>query len=214
MLDTLAASAPDDPIQWRGVAVVDRDVPDTELERMHALGVRGIRINLVFRGGISSDDVMALADRIAPAGWHVQLLIDVSRFERLGERLAGLPVPFVVDHMGHVPAERGPDDPGFQTLAQLLADGQGWVKLTGPNRTSALPGPPFTDVAPFFDALRKARPDRCLFGTDWPHVQLPGPMPNDAELVDEFLHLVPDPAERRTILVDNPARLYGFPETL
>lgn len=211
MLDTLAATGGgDDPIEWRGIAVVDRDVDDASLERMHALGVRGIRINLVFPGGVTFQDVQALAGRIAGLGWHIQFLVDVSRFERLAERLSTLPVPSVVDHMGHVPAGRGTGDPGLRTLVDLVADGNTWVKLTGPNRISALERAPFTDVEPFFHALREAGPSRCVFGTDWPHVQLPGPMPNDGDLVDEFLRLVPNEAERRAILVDNPARLYGF----
>lgn len=210
MLATLTASLPDDPIKWRGVAVVDSYVTDDELQKMHDAGVRGIRINLLFAGGVTFDDIVALADRIKALGWHIQCLVDISNFERLAERLGSLPVPCVIDHMGHQPTRLGIDSPGFRELLGLMADGRTWVKLTGPNRISALDAAPFTDVEPFFQALRQTRQDRCLFGTDWPHVQLPGPMPNDGVLVDEFLRLIPDQAGRQIILVDNPARLYGF----
>ena len=210
MLHTLSASRNDDEIQWRGVAVVDRNVSDGELQSMHDLGVRGIRVNLVFAGGVTFEDVKALANRIKTLGWHVQFLVDVSKFERLADKLNGLPVHSVVDHMGHIPTSRGVEHPGFKDLLSLMTEGRTWVKLTGPNRISALDHAPFTDVDPFFHALREAREDRCLFGTDWPHVKLPGPMANDAALVNEFLRSVSKPSTRRAILVDNPANLYQF----
>ena len=210
MLDTLSGITADDELQWRGVAVVDRHVSDDELHYMHKVGVRGIRVNLVFPGGITFDDVKALADRIKALNWHIQFFVDVSKFERLAERLNNLPVPTVVDHMGHMPTSFGIDHPGFKALLSLVADGRTWVKLTGPNRISSLDHAPFTDVDPFFLSLRAAREDRCLFGTDWPHVKLPGSMPNDATLVDEFLRLVPESSSRQAILVDNPERLYQF----
>lgn len=210
MLDTLAASTDTDSIEWRGVAVVDRHISDEELSQMNALGVRGIRINLVFPGGVTFEDIVSLAARIKPFGWHIQFFVDVSKFENLAERLSKLPVPSVVDHMGHLSTRLGIANPGFRELVDLMADGRTWVKLTGPNRISTLPEAPFTDVEPFFEALREARQDRCLFGTDWPHVQLPTPMPPDHILVNEFLRLVPDNRDRQAILVDNPATLYGF----
>lgn len=212
MLDTLAAIRNDDPIQWRGVAVVDRSFTDAEFERMHALGVRGIRINLLFPGGVPFSDIETLAERVTGLGWHVQFLVDVSKIERLAERLDRLPTDSVIDHMGHIPAHQSAHDPGFRQLLALLEAGRTWVKLSGPNRVSSLGQAPFEDVDAFVTELVSTREDRCLFGTDWPHVQLPGPIPNDGDLVDEFLRLVPDAATRRRILSDNPAKLYGFSE--
>ncbi|MFC3606786.1 amidohydrolase family protein [Stutzerimonas tarimensis] len=209
MLETLTASGSDE-LQWRGVAVVDSSVTDAQLERMHAAGVRGIRMNLLFAGGVTFAEIETLARRVAGLGWHVQFLVDVSMFERLAERLDRLPTDSVIDHMGHMPTGKGVEDAGFQILLQLLQGGRTWVKLTGPNRISSLPRAPFLDVDPLFSALLAAREDRCVFGTDWPHVQLPGPMPNDGDLVDEFLRLMPDAALRGKVLTDNPARLYGF----
>ncbi|MGH8600627.1 MAG: amidohydrolase family protein, partial [Burkholderiales bacterium] len=213
MLETLSARRPDDDIQWRGVAVVDRDVTDAELERLHAVGVRGIRMNLLFPGGIDFAAMEQLGGRIADLGWHAQLFVDVSRFDRLAERVSRLRVDAVVDHMGYMATSKGLKDPGFQDLLALLRDGRTWVKLSGPNRITALDRSPYTDVDPFLTALLEARSDRCVFGTDWPHVQLSTPMPNDGSLVDEFLRLVTSPADRQAILVDNPARLYGFRDT-
>ncbi|MBK3869546.1 amidohydrolase family protein [Pseudomonas stutzeri] len=210
MLDTLAAQAPGDDIEWRGVAVVDPSITDGELDRMNRLGIKGIRINLVFPGGISFKAVEALAQRVHDFGWHVQFLVDVSRFEDLERKLTGLPTAVVVDHIGHLSAHLGTSDAGFKVLRNMVASGKAWVKLTGPNRISSYAQAPFLDVDPMLRALVDANSERCLFGTDWPHVQLPTPIPNDGDLVDEFLRLVESPSLRRRILVENPALLYGF----
>ncbi|MDN5515265.1 amidohydrolase family protein [Ectopseudomonas composti] len=210
MLDTLARQRPDDAIEWRGVAVVNAAITDAELQHMDRLGVRGVRVNLVFPGGVEFSDIEALSRRIAELGWHVQFLLDVSRFEDLAGKLGRLPTPVVIDHMGHLPAHKGTTEPGFAALLKMLDNGKAWVKLTGPNRISAHQRAPYQDVDPLFLALVEANSEHCIFGTDWPHVQLPTPIPNDGELVDELLRLLPSAALRQRILVDNPARLYGF----
>lgn len=210
MLDMLAQAQSDDDITWRGIAVVSGAVSDAQLEAMHAVGVRGIRINLVFPGGITFADVQYLAKRVSGLGWHIQFLVDVSNFEQLAERLHALPVDCVIDHMGHIPTEKTPQHPGFQELLALIKAGKTWVKLTGPNRLSQLQHAPFYDVDPFFNALVETRIDRCLFGTDWPHVQLSTPMPNDADLVNELFRLLPCTKQQHAVLVENPAVLYGF----
>ena len=197
-------------LAWRGVAVLDADVSDEEIERLHGLGVRGVRINLLFPGGVDFDAITSLSERIAQWGWHVQCLIDVSNFENLGVTLDRLPVAKVIDHMGHVPTQRGIDHPGFQHLLQRLEKGDTWVKLSGPNRMTTQASTPYRDVDPFFSALVERNEERCVFGTDWPHVKLPGSMPNDGDLVDELLRLVDRNAILEKILVHNPARLYGF----
>lgn len=210
MLTMLSKTQVHDDVEWRGVAVVSNAITDAQLESMHAVGVRGIRINLVFPGGITFSDVQYLARRVAGLGWHIQFLVDVSNFELLSERLNALPVDCVIDHMGHIPTQKTVSHSGFQELLELLKAGRTWVKLTGPNRISQLQQSPFYDVDPFFQALVEARLDRCLFGTDWPHVQLPTSMPNDADLVNEFLRLVPSTEQQHAILVENPAKLYQF----
>ena len=142
-------------------------------------------------------------------GWHLQLLVDARQLPPMAQRLARLPVPFVVDHMGHMPTSAGLDDPGFRTLVDLVRDGA-WVKLSGAFRTSVA-GAPFADTIPFARALNDAAPERCLWGSDWPHVAAWDGPPPVGDLLDLLAEWVPDEARRRLIFVDNPRRLYGFP---
>lgn len=213
MADALAASRDDSlGIEWRGIAVLDDRVGEAELERLNGLGVRGVRLNLLYQGAdVGFDQAARLADRIAPLGWHLQFLIDITLFEDFAGRLSRLPVESVVDHIGHFPAGKGPETSQFADLKALMREGRSWVKLSGPNRISA------HDVAPFTDAQRLAHdliehaPDQLVFGTDWPHVQLKCSMPDDGVLVDELYRWCGnDEAVTKRILVDNPARLYSF----
>lgn len=193
----------------RGVAVVDESVSDRELRALHVAGFRGVRFNLVFRGGVSLDAVDTIARRIAPLNWHVQLFVDVSTLDDLAGLVARLPVPVVVDHMGFMPVARGMRDAGFQALLKLLGMGRVWVKLSGANRITARPKLPYDDVVPFAQALIAANPERLVFGTDWPHVSLKVPMENTGALLDELAIWAPDVHLREKILVHNPGRLYG-----
>jgi len=194
---------------WRGVAVVDDNVSAAALAALHAAGFRGARFNLVYRGGVARAALEAVARRIAPLGWHIQLFADVSRFDDLAGLLTDLPVPAVIDHMGFVPAARGIDDAGFRALLRALGAGRAWVKLSGANRLTARRLPPYDDVVPFARALIAANSDCLVFGTDWPHVLLPVPMANTGALLDELATWAPDLYVREKILVHNPARLYG-----
>jgi 2-pyrone-4,6-dicarboxylate lactonase len=206
-LDALAEAGP----AFRMVAVPAPDAPQAELERMAAAGVRGVRFNLVSRGGGSLDGLESMARRLAPLGWHIQLFAGPETLARIEPALAALPVPVVIDHMGHVTTDLGLDNPGFQALLRLLRGGNAWVKLSGAYRTSCEPRAPYRDVVPYAQALIEAGPERCVWGSDWPHPMHNGrPMPNDGDLADLLADWAPDPAVRRRILVDNPARLYGF----
>lgn len=198
------------PDRLRGVAVVDGSVSDDELQEMDRLGVRGLRINVLFRGGVGFELAHALAERIAPLGWHLQFLIDISEAEGYAAELRRLAVDSVVDHMGHMPVWKGVDHPAFQDLLALLGEERTWVKLSGAYRISAEDHPPYVDVRPFARALIQARPDRLVWGSDWPHPAVTRPMPNDGALLDLLADWAPDPELRRRVLVDNPARLYGF----
>jgi predicted TIM-barrel fold metal-dependent hydrolase/DNA-binding FadR family transcriptional regulator len=198
------------PGRLRGVAVIDADATDAELRALHEAGVRGVRANLLFAGGIGLAAAEALAHRIAPLGWHLQLLLPVGDMPDFADRLAALPVPIVVDHMGHTPPAAVSGNAGFAGLLRLVAEGRAWVKLSGAYRVTA-DGPPFGDVGPIARALVAANPGRCLFATDWPHPAIAWPMPNDGDLLDLLADWVPDAATRRRILCDNPAELYGFP---
>lgn len=198
-------------IEWRGIIVTDEQISDAELERLDQLGVRGVRMNLLFRGGIGIATATRLAERIAPLGWHLQFLVDISQFDDFAGFASALPVPAVVDHMGHMPAALGPTHPAFADLLALLREGRTWVKLSGPNRLTSHQHPPYSDVDPLAQALIATAPQCLVFGTDWPHVQLPTPMPNDGDLLDEFDRWIDgDTALAAQILVTNPAALYGF----
>ncbi len=128
------------PERLRGIAVVAPDVADAELDVLDAAGVRGLRCNELFGGGIGLEAMESLARRIARRGWHLQLLIDGRRLPIISARLVGLPVPFVVDHMGYIPTAGGLDDPGFQELCKLLKEADCWVKISGANRIASEPG--------------------------------------------------------------------------
>ena len=196
--------------KWRGVAVVEPCVTNSQLADLHAAGFRAVRINLLFKGGLQLDALEQIARAIRPLDWHVQLLLDGRDLPELADRLQSLPVNFVVDHMGHMPASVGTGHAGFQTLLQLLRGGRCWVKLSGAYRISAKLQP-YDDAVPFARALADAAPDKLVFGTDWPHPSITVPMPQDASLLDLLPTWVPDEATRRQILVENPARLYDFP---
>lgn len=194
---------------WRGVAVVEPCVTDSRLAELHAAGFRGVRINLLFKGGLQMEALEQIARAIQPLGWHVQLLLDGRDLPELADRLRRLPVDFVVDHMGHMPASLGAGHPGFQTLLDLLRGGRCWVKLSGAYRISAKPQP-YDDAIPIARALVETAPDKLVFGTDWPHPSISVPMPQDASLLDLLPLWAPDEATRHKILVENPARLYDF----
>ena len=171
--------------------------------------MRGFRANLVSKLGVQFDVARRLAERVRPLGWHVQFLMDIEEFPELDRLLDGYPVEVVIDHMGRPDTGRGVGAPGFQSLLRFLRTGRGWAKLSGPYRTSLQPMP-HVDIVPFAHALVEAAPEQLVWGTDWPHVRLDTPMPNDGDLVDLLAQWVPDPAIRQRVLVDNPARLYGF----
>lgn len=199
-------------IEWRGIAVLDDGVSDAELEKMNDLGVRGVRLNLLYEGAdVGFDEAARLAERIAPLGWHLQFLIDITSFENFAKRMSQLPVESVIDHIGHFPAGMGSKTPQFLELKALMQEGRSWVKLSGPNRTSAHDVAPFSDVQLLAQDLVEHVPDRLVFGTDWPHVKLASSMPDDGELVEEFYRWIGgDEALAQQILVNNPARLYSF----
>jgi predicted TIM-barrel fold metal-dependent hydrolase len=206
LLDALEGS----PDKLRGVAVVDADISDAELDQLSAAGVVGLRLNVLFRGGVSLDQIEALAQRIAPRGWHLQFLLDARDLPDLAPRLHRLPVDIVIDHMGHMPVSSGVNHPGFRGLLKLVESGRCWVKLSGANRIS-VNGPPYNDTTPFAHALIAANPERMVWGSDWPHVAIEGYMANDGDLLSLLADWAPDEATRRLILRDNPARLYRFP---
>ena len=204
MLETLAAHR----ARLRGVAVIPLGLPDRELARMKEAGVVGLRLNVLYGGGVGLDQVARLGALAREMGWHLQFLLDARELGPIAGDLSRLPVPIVFDHMGHMPASAGVDHPGFRALVGLVRDGA-WVKLSGAFRVSVA-GPPYADTIPFARALGEAAPERCLWGSDWPHVAAWDGPPKLPALLDLMAEWVPDAARRNRVFVDNPRRLYGF----
>jgi predicted TIM-barrel fold metal-dependent hydrolase len=202
LLDALREGGP----AFRGIVVPGADIDDGALREMHERGVRGVRLNLVNPQVVGLDQTLALFERVAAWGWHLQVLLDLTRhgsgmLQSLCDRVT---VPVVVDHMGKLP-------PGTRrhALFDLVKAGRCWVKLSAPYRTSNEP-PPHADIAGLARALADANPAQVLWGSDWPHTEQHGGMPEACSLTALFHDWFPDAACRTQICVANPARLYGY----
>jgi predicted TIM-barrel fold metal-dependent hydrolase len=205
-LDAIASSGG----TYRGVAVVQDDITDRELHRLHAGGIRGIRFNFVKHlGGVPDLGVFhRLLKRVKPLGWHIVLHFDAGDILEQRDLLGLIDVPFIIDHMGRVKAGDGLGQQPFQALLALFRNNPlAWIKICGAERVS-VGKRPFRDAVPFAQALIAIDPGRLLWGTDWPHPNISKDMPNDGELVDLLGEMCPDPATRRRILVDNPTHMY------
>ena len=207
------------PDRLRGVVVPTSDTSDADLDRWHAAGVRAVRANLyrldgqaVYRNGVGLEVLESLAPRIAARGWHAQIWVHAPDLPELTPRLRKLGVPLVIDHMGRMSTKRGVRDPGFQHLRALLAEGVAWTKISGADRITE-EGPPYHDVDPFATAVLAANPERVVWGSDWPHINYfeAGRMPDDGALCNLLARWAPRADLLQRVLVDNPARLYGFP---
>ena len=194
----------------RGVAVIDADATDAELESLQGAGFRAARFNLASGGGAPESELGRVAARAAELGWHMEIHVKAAQLAELAATIQALPTNVVIDHMGQPDADAGTGQAGFQALLGLLSGGRTWVKLSAINRIDRGPAP-WRKADPFAKALIEAAPERCLWGSDWPHTRPPGPMPNDGDLFDRLLDWTgDDEGLLRAILVDNPARLYGF----
>jgi predicted TIM-barrel fold metal-dependent hydrolase len=209
----------------RGVAVVDDKTATSELDALGQAGIRGIRLNLA-TGGTSDPSVgrqrfAAAVERMKTRNWHVQMFTSLAMISAIKDLAAASPAPVVFDHFGGAEARLGVDQPGFTDLLQLVQSGKAYVKISGAYRASSL-APDYGDAAPLARALIAANPDRILWGTDWPHpnsVTPAGQKPtevtpllqiDDGRLLNQLPVWAPDAAIRKRILVENPARLYGF----
>jgi 2-pyrone-4,6-dicarboxylate lactonase len=207
ILDAIAQSRG----RYRGIGNIDERMTDRELELLAAGGLDGCRFTFLSRLGGRPDMTVfdGIVARIAPLGWHVDLYLEAAQLDELAPRLESLPVPYVIDHMGVVDASAGLEQPAFQKLLSLCTrDEKCWVKITGPERISRT-GSPFLDAVPFARRLIETAPRRVLWGTDWPHPNVRF-MPNDGDLMDLVPLYAPDEQHRQLLLVDNPARLFGF----
>jgi D-galactarolactone isomerase len=206
LLDTMAAIGS----SARGVAVVDETVTDAELERLTALGVRGIRFFMLAGAPLPLDILETMAARVALFGWHVQFQTDGRVLGDHEAMLQRLPSTLVIDHVGKFLEPVEPDHPGFRALLRLLENGRTWVKLAAPYETSKLGPPYYDDVGKLAKLLVKAAPQRMVWASNWPHPMAGAATPKHAWMLDMLLDWVPDETTRNKVLADNPAQLYGF----
>jgi 2-pyrone-4,6-dicarboxylate lactonase len=202
----------------RGVATVNRNVTDAELQEMHAAGVRGTRFNFVKRLAdfTPREVLLEIAQRIAPLGWHVVVYFEAQDLPELYDFFTALPTTVVVDHMGRPDVSKPVDGPEFELFIRMMREhGNIWSKVSCPERLS-LSGPralngeqkAYQDVVPFARRLVETFPERVLWGTDWPHPNLKDHMPDDGLLVDFIPQIATTPELQKKLLVDNPTRLY------
>uniref|UniRef100_C5CVK6 Amidohydrolase 2 n=1 Tax=Variovorax paradoxus (strain S110) TaxID=543728 RepID=C5CVK6_VARPS len=201
----------------RGVAVVRPDVSDAELERLHAGGIRGIRFTLYTAANAATgfEMVEPLAQRVHALGWHVQLHWNADQIAGHAALLARLPCTIVFDHLARLPLPGAMAHPAFDVVSRLRDNGRTWIKLSGAyldSKSGAAGG--YADTSAIAQAWVRQAPERVVWGSDWPHPTEPAAAkPDDALLFDLLGQWVPDEAQRRRVLVDNPALLYDFPET-
>ena len=192
----------------RGVAMVSETVTAAELRALHDGGIRATRFITTAKGGPTLADLPGVAGKVADFGWHIEMYVPPAVWPDVLPVVAALPVPVVFDHMGGMMADTPHDDPVLRRILELLETGRCWTKLTGYRPSVA--GPPYADVAPLARLFIEHALERCVWGTDWPHTNIEGYMPDDGDLLDQLAEWAPDPRARQKILVDNPAALYGF----
>jgi predicted TIM-barrel fold metal-dependent hydrolase len=197
----------------RGVAVVDQDVSQAELERLASHGVCGLRVNFVSPqswGETTTAMLETLARKAEALGWHIQIFAHPEQIVAMESLLAALPVPLVIDHLGRIDPAEGAAGSAFGALRRLLDAGNTWVKLSGIYMRSREGAPAYRDTFPLGQALVRQAPERLVWGSDWPHTTEPAGSVDDADLVDVLLSWCATEATLRRVLVDNPQRLYRF----
>ena len=206
LLDALAVSG----AAARGVVMIEADTAPAELDRLHAAGVRGVRLDLFKRSAWPRPEIEAyishMAAKVAPLGWHLQFYAPGFVVRDLIDFFRGLRIDHVIDHMGYMLEKDGLTDGDFRRLLSLLTEGQSWLKLSAPYRLAGTRG--YDAVEPVAKAIVAAAPERAIWGTDWPHI--PGSGRDTGELLNLLALWAPDAATRKQILTDNPQRLFDF----
>ena len=204
MLDAIAWR----PQRYRGVAIADDGFTDADFDALHRGGVRGVRFNFVRHLGGAPDMAVfnRVIERIKGRGWHVVLHLDAPDVVPMSDMIRKLPLTAVIDHMGRVPAAAGVEQPAFRALLELARLEHVWIKVCGAERIDM---PPYDKAVPIARKLVETAPDRVLWGTDFPHPN-PTHICDEADLVDLVPQIAPGADLQRKLLVDNPARLYGF----
>jgi D-galactarolactone isomerase len=193
----------------RGVMVVDETTPESELDRLNRLGVRGARFHMIPGGAVPWEIIEEVAAHVHAFGWHIQLQLNGCELPEREALLKRLPGTLVVDHVGRFTPPVKVDDAAFKVLLRLLEGGRCWVKLSAPYESSSTGAPAFEDIRPEARHLAKAHPQRMLWASNWPHPGQKNPLAHAATM-DLLADWVDDEKTRHRILVDNPAELYGF----
>ena len=206
MVDALEASDG----RAKGVAFVGEEVTDDELDWMDQAGVKGVRFNFIKRlvDSTPPDVLQRIAARIAPMGWQIVVYFEQAELSEMEGFLTSLPTTVVIDHMACPDVKAGVDAPIFQRFLEFFAKNENFhCKVTCPERFT-IAGPPYDDVVPFARTIVEQFPDRVIWGTDWPHPNMPKEAPDDGILVDMIPKIAATAEEQRKLLVDNPMRLY------
>jgi 2-pyrone-4,6-dicarboxylate lactonase len=198
------------PQRFRGIALLRDDTPSSEIGRLTRLGVRGMRMMSAKRGQHVPNLSPELARRVHEHGWHIQFYPHGTDIVEYADKLLALPNPVVLDHFAGIPAAGGLDQPAVKAVLRMLDTGRVWLKLSGPMRCTA-ENFPYPSVTPLARLFAGHAPERMVWGSDWPHVNLDGrEMPNDGDLLDLLAEWVPDAAVRNRILAQNANKLSGF----
>jgi 2-pyrone-4,6-dicarboxylate lactonase len=196
-----------------GMIHANPDFTEADHRRLHAGGVRGVRLNCVERNGGSFDEsrLERVISQVAALGWPIDLHIEADFLLRHADVVRRIPLPVIIDHFGNVRSREGMDEPAFKVLHDLLGEPHVWLKISGADRLMSRGGR-YEEIVPLAQALIARAPERIIWGTDWPHSNIfkHGAMPNDGDLMSMVLDYAPEETVRRKILVDNPARLFGF----
>lgn len=196
----------------RGIAVIHPDITDAELTHLAEGGIRGIRFTVFDPATAVTkiDTIEPLSKRVNELGWHVQIHMRADQIVENAAMLQRLPSPIVFDHMGRMRPANGIEDPAFSVILRLIDKGRTWVKLAGAYLNTKIGPPTYADATKIAEAYVTAAPERLVWGSDWPHPTEQHEKPNDSILFDLLAAWAPDENNRRRILVDNPAALYGF----
>jgi len=207
LLDLLAAADG----RYRGVALLKPDTSVADVKALDAAGACGVRFHFFSHLGSPPplDDIRTVIRLVAPFDWHIAVHVGGRGIVEQLDLIRSIEAPVVIDHMARIDIDEGLDGKAFTTLLRLLESGKVWVKLSGADRISKA-GPPYHDAVPFARKLVTEAPDRVVWGSDWPHPNLNGPMPNDGDLVNLIPEIAPNVRWRRMMLVENPAKLFGF----
>lgn len=207
LIDLLAAGDG----RYRGVALLKPEMPKAEVARLDAAGVRGLRLHFYFAHSgrpMPRDDMRKVVALAAPYGWHIAFHVGGNGIVEQYDFITSIEAPVVIDHIARINVGEGRDGKAFTALRRLIDRGNVWVKLSGTDRITRQ-AYPYADAVPFARALAEHAPERVVWGTDWPHPNHTA-VPNDGELVDLIAEIAPNARTRQLMLVDNPARLFGF----